>query len=52
MPPFDHPNDPRDFFLWIWEEWFPDENYSLDDLHSYEVVSDLDESTSHLRFKG
>lgn len=41
MPPFDPPNDPRDFFLWIWEEIYGDECYELADLNKYKVVPDI-----------
>ncbi len=29
LPPFDPPNPPRDFFLWIWEELFGNKDYRL-----------------------
>ncbi len=29
--------DPRDFFVWIWEELFPGENYEISDLSDWSV---------------
>jgi hypothetical protein len=52
MPPFDHPREPRDFFLWIWDEWFPGEDYRLGDLSQFEIVSDLNQCNRELRRKG
>lgn len=41
LPPFDAPSDPRDFFVWIWEELFIGESYKLADVDSYKVVADM-----------
>lgn len=35
--PFDHPANPRDFFLWIWEVFFPGEDYILSNPDQYVV---------------
>lgn len=43
LPPFDPPDDPRDFFVWVWNECFPGESIAIDNLDDYEVVRDLDE---------
>lgn len=29
LPPFDPPNPPRDFFLWIWEELYGGKEYRV-----------------------
>jgi hypothetical protein len=42
--PFDAPDDPRLFFVWIWEECFPGEAYSLENLNEFTVVSDVSET--------
>ena len=41
LPPFDPPKDARDFFVWLWEELFPGENYVISDLKSYKIVPDI-----------
>ena len=38
--PFDSPTDPRDFFVWIWEVFFPNEDFRLLDFD--DVVIDND----------
>lgn len=35
------PSDPRDFFVWLWEELFIGESYELPDVDSYKVVADM-----------
>jgi hypothetical protein len=41
--PFDHPDNPRDFFVWIWEEWHPDERYQISNVSDYSVNDDINE---------
>ena len=43
LPPFDPPENPRDFFVWIWEECFPQEPYQLFDVADYVVDADINE---------
>jgi hypothetical protein len=43
LPPFDAPDDPRQFFIWIWEECFPGESYGLADLENYTENPDINE---------
>ena len=43
LPPFDAPSDPRDFYLWIWEELFGSEPYLIEDLSDYTEVDDPEE---------
>lgn len=40
---FDHPANPRDLFVWIWEVLFPDTDYILENIHEYEEVEDVNE---------
>jgi hypothetical protein len=44
-PPFDPPKDPRDFFLWIWQETFSGEECKLDIAEAYKEVNDMYEPT-------
>ncbi|GGJ30511.1 hypothetical protein [Paenibacillus hunanensis] len=37
LPPFDPPHPPREFFLWIWEELFKGEDYSLNE-EEYKMI--------------
>lgn len=46
LPPFDAPDDPRQFFLWVWEECFPGEKCHLNDLDNYTEVRDINEPLS------
>jgi hypothetical protein len=39
--PFDPPTEPRNLFLWFWEECFGSENYIVDDLNDYTEVDDI-----------
>jgi hypothetical protein len=41
--PFDHPDLPRDFFLWIWQECFPNEDWQITDLSQFEIEADVEE---------
>lgn len=43
LPPFDAPNDPRKFFVWVWEECFPEERYDLVDVGGYMENPDINE---------
>lgn len=43
LPPFDPPDDPRMFFVWIWEECFPGETWQLPDLENYTENPDVNE---------
>lgn len=43
LPPFDPPDDPRLFFLWIWMECFPNESYNISDPENYSVNADPNE---------
>ena len=36
LVPFDLTDDPRVFWIWVWEVYFPDEDYHLNDLDLYE----------------
>lgn len=47
--PFDHPDNPREFFLWIWEECFPGEEWRIDDLDRYSVNRDIEEPNKSIR---
>ncbi|MDB5324424.1 MAG: hypothetical protein JWN40_6055 [Phycisphaerales bacterium] len=38
-PPFDHPDDPIDYYRWVWDVLAPDEPYAEADLSQY-VVTD------------
>lgn len=44
---FDHPKNPRDFFLWIWETLFPDEPYDGMDVGEYTEVDDVSEPVKY-----
>lgn len=43
LPPFYAPDDPRLFFIWIWEECFPGESYRIEDLDMYVEDPDINE---------
>jgi hypothetical protein len=43
LPPFDSPDDPRMFFIWMWEECFPGEAYELPQLDTYTERPDINE---------
>lgn len=43
LPPFSAPDDPRLFFLWVWDECFPGESYQLSDFESYSETPDINE---------
>jgi hypothetical protein len=51
LPPFGAPRDPRDFFVWIWEECFPGEDFHLNNLDEYEVVADCNAVNRELRLR-
>ena len=44
LPPFDPPKNPRNLFVWIWQECF-DGDYMIGDFSDYEVVADANEPT-------
>ena|SRR5436305_7081895 len=41
--PFDLPNDSRQFFVWVWEVFFPGQDYRVRDLADFEEVHDISE---------
>ena len=43
LPPFDAPDDPRQFFLWIWDECFSGEDFHLADLGKFIENRDINE---------
>jgi len=43
LPPFDPPKNPRDFFVWLWEELFGNEDYKISDVESFKEVPDVHE---------
>ena len=46
--PFENPEDPRDFFLWIWEEAFPGESWAVN-VNNFEVNDDITEPQRSIR---
>lgn len=45
---FDHPDDSRLFFLWIWEILFPREHYHMHDIQNITEIEDINEVNSYL----
>lgn len=43
LPPFDPPDDARLFFVWIWEECFPNEDSRLAGWRDYVENADINE---------
>ncbi|TVX92498.1 hypothetical protein [Paenibacillus agilis] len=43
LPPFDPPKDARDFFVWIWEEFYGGEVYEVPNKAIYVINSDVNE---------
>lgn len=41
LPPFDAPKPARLFFEWVWQEFFPGENYQLDNVDLYQEKNDI-----------
>jgi hypothetical protein len=39
--PIDPPGDPKDFFIWIWEELFPNEDFKVEDVQGWSVENNL-----------
>jgi len=39
--PIEPPKDPKLFFIWIWEELFPGEDYRIDNLESWKECNDI-----------
>ncbi|MCR8659459.1 hypothetical protein [Paenibacillus endoradicis] len=46
LPPFDHPTNAKDFFVWIWEELFGDERFQISDKEQYFINPDIEEPYS------
>lgn len=42
LAPFDPPDNPRDMFLWIWQECFGGD-YAIDDSVDYRIVANFNE---------
>jgi len=40
---FEHPDNPRDFFVWIWEVFFPKENFNIIEVNEYKEIDDIKE---------
>ena len=40
--PFGNPRESRQFFVWLWEEYFGAESYVLPDWQDYQEVEDLE----------
>lgn len=38
---FDHPTNPKDFFYWIWEIFFGEEDYIIKDIEDYIEYNDI-----------
>ena len=36
LPPFDITDDPRQFWVWVWEVYYPNEDYHISNLNDYE----------------
>jgi hypothetical protein len=49
--PFEAPRNPRDFFVWLLDECFPNHDWTLSDPDSYEEVRDIDEPRLIVRLK-
>lgn len=43
LPPFELVIEPRNFFLWIWEELFNPEEYIIEDLKEYKENNNIHE---------
>lgn len=43
LPPFDPPKNARDFFVWLWEALFNEEDYIIDPNEVYKIVTDVHE---------
>jgi hypothetical protein len=50
MPPIDASDDPRQFFVWLWEVLFPGEDHVMSDLSNVKVTNDATAS-SQLRIR-
>ncbi len=42
--PFEHPSIARNFFVWLWEEYFPNEDYHIEDIDNYVVSNDANQT--------
>ncbi|MDR3198016.1 MAG: hypothetical protein LBU34_09135 [Planctomycetaceae bacterium] len=49
LMPFDHPQNAKDFFLWIWETCFPNEHYELSIDDEYIVITHIWEDYKKIR---
>jgi hypothetical protein len=45
---FDHPENPKTFFVWLWEVLFDDESYIMHNPENYIEVDDYNEGNSYL----
>lgn len=43
LPPFDPPKIALDFFVWLWEALFNNEDYNIDPNEVYKIVADVHE---------
>lgn len=41
MLPFDHPHDPKLFFIWLWEVLFEDENFIMENPSQFVEKKDI-----------
>lgn len=39
--PFDLPDNPIDFYIWMWELFWPNENFFLSDTNNYKEIEDI-----------
>jgi hypothetical protein len=46
--PFDHPKNPRDFFVWIWEVMYPGESCLLEKTDDYTEDFDIEGPLKHV----
>lgn len=44
---FDHPENPKLFFRWIWDVLFPGENYHIEKIEMYVEVEDINEPRNY-----
>ena len=49
--PFDLPNEPRNFYLWLWDECFPNTDYRTANPDDYCVIEDYDDLHKNFRFR-
>ncbi|GAB2700586.1 hypothetical protein GCM10027037_26790 [Mucilaginibacter koreensis] len=46
--PFDHPDDAKLFYIWIWEVLFENEDYIIEDVSLYKEIQDYNEPLQYL----